>query len=88
MHATVGSAAGLNIFQCYQTAIFKKTTVFDDSMTEKKPRGITSKDRLTNDAGAVIFPCPACGTEIRRSKKSRMVAAKYECPDCGFEGPN
>ncbi len=57
-------------------------------MPEQKPRGITSKDRLTNDPGSVIFPCPSCGHEIRRSKKSRMVAAKYECPECGFEGPN
>ncbi|MFH1133590.1 MAG: zinc finger domain-containing protein [Nanoarchaeota archaeon] len=48
---------------------------------------MTSK--VTNDAGSVSFHCPNCGkTEIVRTKKERLTAVGYKCPECGFEGPN
>lgn len=44
---------------------------------------------ITNDRGAVIFPCPKCGEhEIVRSSQARKIAAPYTCPNCGFVGPN
>ena len=47
------------------------------------------KKRIANDTGTVTFMCPKCGkAEIIRCKHCREVAAKYECPECGFKGPN
>lgn len=37
----------------------------------------------------VTFPCPNCGkANIVRTAHERSIAAKYKCPECGFEGPN
>jgi len=48
-----------------------------------------TKVRITNEGGSVRFLCPQCGKhEIIRSLKARQIAAKYICPECGFEGPN
>tara|TARA_Y100000310_G_C20436031_1_gene693770 strand:+ start:415 stop:597 length:183 start_codon:yes stop_codon:yes gene_type:complete len=48
----------------------------------------TNKE-LVNDKGSVVFKCPNClDAEIIRSFKSRVLATKYVCPKCGFEGPN
>ncbi len=48
----------------------------------------TSKE-LVNDKGSVVFKCPNClDSDIIRSFKSRVLATKYVCPKCGFEGPN
>ncbi|MBW2971239.1 DUF1610 domain-containing protein [Candidatus Woesearchaeota archaeon] len=45
--------------------------------------------RVTNDRGAVMFKCPACGNEeIIRCRHCRETAAKYTCTQCNFEGPN
>ncbi|HII16860.1 TPA: RNA-binding protein [Candidatus Woesearchaeota archaeon] len=56
---------------------------------EHKPVCISSKRRITNDTGAVQFPCPSCGKEtIVRSKQAREIVAPYTCPSCGFTGPN
>ena len=47
------------------------------------------KVRVTSAHGAVKFPCPKCKKrEIIRCKNCRETAAKYKCPECGFEGPN
>ncbi len=44
---------------------------------------------LTNDPSSTIFNCPGCGKqEINRCSHCRELAAKYKCPECGFEGPN
>jgi Zn-ribbon RNA-binding protein len=57
----------------------RETPVAGDTMTSK----------VTNDAGSVSFRCPNCGkTEIVRTKKERLTAVGYKCPECGFEGPN
>ncbi|MBS3170558.1 RNA-binding protein [Candidatus Woesearchaeota archaeon] len=56
---------------------------------EKVLKCSASKTELTNDKGSVIFKCPKCGqADIIRSYHSRELATKYECPKCGFEGPN
>ena len=47
----------------------------------------TTKRRIDNDPGAVIFPCPECGKEIVRCSEARSNALKYTC-SCGFVGPN
>jgi predicted RNA-binding Zn-ribbon protein involved in translation (DUF1610 family) len=47
------------------------------------------KKDISNEQGAVKFKCPNCGkTVIVRCKNCRKIAAKYECPECGFMGPN
>lgn len=43
---------------------------------------------VTNDKGAVTFPCPECGTTIIRTRNERQNVVKYTCPQCGFTGPN
>ena len=49
----------------------------------------TTGRSITNDVGAVQFPCPQCLEEvIVRSRNARQIVAKYVCPKCGFEGPN
>ncbi len=55
----------------------------------KSNQCISCKKALTNDPGAVEFPCPNCGKAvIARCSHCREIAAKYKCPDCGFVGPN
>lgn len=50
---------------------------------------ISCKKRITNDAGAVNFPCPNCGEEeIIRCSGCRKLAVRYKCTKCEFEGPN
>ncbi len=49
----------------------------------------STKKRIDNDVGAVIFLCPQCGEqEIVRSSFARANALKYKCHGCQFEGPN
>ncbi|MFH1401313.1 MAG: zinc finger domain-containing protein [Nanoarchaeota archaeon] len=56
-------------------------------MAERKCMAL--KTSITNDRGAVVFPCPGCGeTDIIRSKRARQIVAKYTCSKCGFCGPN
>ncbi len=56
-------------------------------MTEKKC--VSCKSKITNDTGSTTFKCPSCGNrDIIRCKNCRKIAAKYRCPECGFEGPN
>ncbi len=44
---------------------------------------------LVNDPSSTTFMCPGCGKqEISRCSHCRELAAKYQCPECGFEGPN
>ncbi len=46
------------------------------------------KQDITNDTGAVRFPCPSCAkNEIIRSSFARKNAIQYTCA-CGFTGPN
>jgi predicted RNA-binding Zn-ribbon protein involved in translation (DUF1610 family) len=50
---------------------------------------LSCKKQVTNEAGSVKFMCPNCGKyEIVRCNHCRKIAAKYKCPECGFEGPN
>lgn len=50
---------------------------------------LSCKKRITNIVGTVRFPCPKCGkSEIIRCKNCRIIAAKYECPQCHFQGPH
>ncbi|MBW2999178.1 DUF1610 domain-containing protein [Candidatus Woesearchaeota archaeon] len=47
------------------------------------------KKRITNLEGTTRFMCPKCGKhEIIRCGQCRKIVAKYECPGCGFVGPN
>lgn len=47
------------------------------------------KKEITNDKGTVEFNCPSClKQKIVRCKHCREIAAKFNCPVCGFEGPN
>lgn len=49
----------------------------------------TCKAPVANLAGSARFLCPQCSkVEIVRCATCRRNAAKYSCPDCGFEGPN
>jgi hypothetical protein len=58
-------------------------------MSEEKLVCGSTKQRITNDSGRVIFACPKCGEDtIIRSSKARKLAMKYKCTKCGFEGPN
>ena len=48
---------------------------------------ITSKEKL--GVGSTSFLCPNCSkVTIHRCFHCRELAARYKCPDCGFEGPN
>jgi hypothetical protein len=50
---------------------------------------ISCKKTIANTKGSARFTCPSCGkTLIIRCRHCREVAAKYECPECGFSGPN
>jgi len=50
---------------------------------------ISCGKRLVNDAMSVTFPCPGCGKQtINRCSHCKKLSAKYNCPECGFEGPN
>lgn len=50
---------------------------------------ISCKKDVSNDSGAAIFKCPKCAkSDIVRCTHCRDIAAKYRCPECGFEGPN
>ncbi len=52
-------------------------------------RSTATKASITNDKGAVSFPCPKCGdSEIVRSRSERENVVKYTCEKCGFTGPN
>jgi len=56
---------------------------------EEPKKCTTSNVSIMNNKGAVTFMCPACGKyEIVRSPHMRKLSAKYNCPECGFEGPN
>lgn len=56
------------------------------AMTEKCN---SCKTDITNIKGTARFKCPKCTKqEIVRCEKCRRFAAKYTCPECGFEGPN
>ena len=56
--------------------------------TMNAKRCVSTKVRIDNDPGAVVFPCPSCTeNEIVRSSQSRRNAVKYTCA-CGFTGPN
>ncbi|RLE43102.1 RNA-binding protein [Candidatus Woesearchaeota archaeon] len=49
---------------------------------------ISCKKSIENDSGAVEFPCPNCGeATIVRCSHCRRIAARYQCPRCGFVGP-
>ncbi|HLC81239.1 MAG TPA: zinc finger domain-containing protein [Candidatus Nanoarchaeia archaeon] len=55
---------------------------------ENKLCSVTKKP-VYNDPGSVTFLCPSCGQhEIVRSKEARVNAMRYNCPGCGFTGPN
>ena len=46
------------------------------------------KKEISDEKGAVEFPCPNCNeVMIIRCEHCRSVAAKYVCHKCGFEGP-
>jgi predicted RNA-binding Zn-ribbon protein involved in translation (DUF1610 family) len=48
-----------------------------------------TKKNIANDGGSVTFKCPRClKHEIIRSCHERSIVARYECPECGFVGPN
>ena len=50
---------------------------------------ISTKKKVTNTEGVSQFDCPSCGKHrIVRSRHARVIAAKYKCPQRGFEGPN
>lgn len=50
---------------------------------------ISTKIKVANDHGSVSFKCPQCQKyEIVRSSSARINATVYECPNCGFKGPN
>lgn len=50
---------------------------------------LSTKKRIDNDQGAVMFMCPSCSEfEIVRSSFARKNAIKYTCPSCKFQGPN
>ncbi|MBW2994946.1 DUF1610 domain-containing protein [Candidatus Woesearchaeota archaeon] len=50
---------------------------------------ISCKKTITNTQGSVKFICPSCGkSEIVRCRHCREIAAKYECPNCKYTGPN
>ncbi|HLC96808.1 MAG TPA: zinc finger domain-containing protein [Candidatus Nanoarchaeia archaeon] len=47
------------------------------------------KVKITNSEGTARFHCPKCGKEeIIRCQNCRAISAKYQCHNCGFEGPN
>ncbi|MEK6892384.1 MAG: zinc finger domain-containing protein, partial [Nanoarchaeota archaeon] len=47
------------------------------------------KKRISNTVGSTRFMCPKCSkTEIVRCHHCRQIAAKYQCSQCQFEGPN
>jgi hypothetical protein len=56
----------------------------------KEYKCITCKKKIDNDkGGATRFLCPSCGKyEITRCKHCREIVAKYNCPECQFNGPN
>ncbi len=57
--------------------------------TEEMLEKVTKEKQDFNEPGIVIFPCPKCGkTKIKRTHHERMIATKYKCSNCGFEGPN
>ncbi len=50
---------------------------------------ISCKKSIANDIGNVKFKCPNCGKyEVIRCKECRQTVSNYECPECGFVGPN
>jgi len=56
---------------------------------EIQKKCLAMNTNIANDTGSVSFQCPKCkGYEIVRSKHARQIVAKYECPKCGFTGPN
>ncbi|MFP4112098.1 MAG: zinc finger domain-containing protein [Candidatus Woesearchaeota archaeon] len=58
-------------------------------MEENNLKCSSSNKEITNEQGAVKFPCPNCSKcMIVRTRHSRKIAAKYTCPECGFTGPN
>ena len=58
-------------------------------MANKEQKCNSCKVKVVSMHDAVKFICPNCGKkEIIRCSHCRRVAAKYKCPECGFEGPN
>ncbi|MFP4117890.1 MAG: zinc finger domain-containing protein [Candidatus Woesearchaeota archaeon] len=56
---------------------------------EGENRCVSTGQNISNDYGSVRFKCPNCGEgDIIRSHQARMLASKYRCEMCGFEGPN
>ncbi|MBS3147704.1 RNA-binding protein [Candidatus Woesearchaeota archaeon] len=50
---------------------------------------ITCKQPSIGQTGFTIFKCPKClKTDLSRCSHCRKIAAKFSCPQCGFEGPN
>jgi predicted RNA-binding Zn-ribbon protein involved in translation (DUF1610 family) len=58
-------------------------------MTENSLKCSSCGKNVSNEQGAVNMDCPNCSkAKIIRCKECRKIAAKYKCPECGFEGPN
>jgi|TARA_Y100000310_G_scaffold309729_1_gene354157 hypothetical protein len=58
-------------------------------MPKEKLLCSSCKKNIANSKGTTRFNCPNCGkTKIVRCMHCRQIAAKYNCPECEFEGPN
>ena len=63
--------------------------MFEAIKMEQEKHCSSCKVKVANDRGAVSFKCPGCNEyEIVRCTGCRSNAAKFKCPNCGFEGPN
>ena len=58
-------------------------------MSETNVKCTSCNRSIVNDSGLARFMCPSClKYELVRCKSCRNKAVKYNCPNCGFEGPN
>ena len=58
-------------------------------MSETDLKCSSCNRKVVNQPGLARFQCPGCSKhEIVRCKECRAKAVKYNCPSCGFDGPN
>lgn len=71
--------------------VIKEEMEKEASETEKmlETGGRSNETEEFNYPGDVVFNCPSCAKgRIKRTYHERVIATKYRCSVCSFEGPN
>lgn len=58
-------------------------------MNKENLKCTSCNKKISNIEYSTVFKCPDCNDfQVVRCGECRERGLKYECPKCGFEGPN